>query len=373
MSAGGSANRHVDTERALLSGEAAGQRTGEGDERFPVRRDEVERRRADAAVGGDDGGVTYYDQPVIKEPIWIWSVPAYFYVGGVASGAAIVGAVSQLADRDGLARLVTRSRWLAGGGTAVSTFLLIIDLGRPARFLNMLRVFRPSSAMSLGSWTLAVTASAAGASAGLPALGARRLGDAAGLGAGAFAPVLGTYTAVLLSDTAVPLWQATRTSLPRFFAASATVAATSALELFPTVDPREEAITRRLGILAKVADLVTAEQVQHDADEVPQVGRPLHDGASGALWRAAKISTAASLAVSLVPVPARWRAARRVTSAALGTLGSMTARFAIFHAGKRSTRDPRATFAQQRAGRGAAEVHGVAGVTGPDDRRATGA
>lgn len=368
----GSQDRHVDPERALLSGEGAGQRTGEGDERFPVRSHRDGQARTDSA-GDDGGGTTYYDQPLLKEPIWIWSVPAYFYVGGVTAGAAIVGAVAQLADREGLDRLVRRSRWLAGGGASLSTFLLIIDLGRPARFLNMLRVFRPTSAMSLGSWTLAVTASAAGASAVLPVVGARRLGDAAGLGAGVFAPVLGTYTAVLLSDTAVPLWQATRTSLPRFFAASATVATASALELFPTLDVREEAITRRLGMAAKVADLVYGEQVQHQADEVARVGRPLHEGASGALWRTAKLGTAASLAVSLVPVPARWRTARRILSAALGTLGSLAGRFAVFHAGKRSTRDPRAAFDQQRAGRGAAAVDGRAGVTGPGGQRATDA
>ncbi|MBW3621384.1 MAG: polysulfide reductase NrfD [Actinobacteria bacterium] len=368
----GSQDRHVDPERALLSGEGAGQRTGEGNERFPVRSHRTEHGSPDDAAAGD-GGTTYYDQPLLKEPIWIWSVPAYFYVGGVTSGAAIVGAVAQLADRRGLDRLIRRSRWLAGGGAAVSTLLLIIDLGRPARFLNMLRVFRPSSAMSVGSWALAATASAAGASAVLPAVGARRLGDAAGLGAGALAPVLGTYTAVLLSDTAVPLWQATRTSLPRFFAASATVATASALELFPALDAREEAIARRLGMAAKVADLVCGEQVQHQADEVARVGRPLHEGASGALWRTAKLSTATSLAVSLVPVPARWRVARRILSAVLGSIGSLAGRFAVFHAGKRSTRDPRATFVQQRAGRGAAAMDGLAGVTGPAGRRATDA
>lgn len=311
--------------------------------------------RQDRHTDGREGP-TYYDQPLLKEPVWIWSVPAYFYVGGLAAGAAITGAVAQLVDRRGLARLVTRSRWLAGGGTAVGTVFLIVDLGRPARFLNMLRVFRPTSAMSLGSWTLAATASTAGASAVLPSLGARRLGDVTGLAAGALSPVLGTYTAVLLADTAVPIWQATRTSLPRFFAASATVAATSALDLFPALDPREERITRRLGVVAKIADLAAGEQVERDADAVPRVGRPLHDGASGMLWKAAKTSTAASLAVSLVPVPDRWRTPRRLVAAVLASLGSIAGRFAVFHAGKRSARDPRAAFEQQRRGSGPAPV-----------------
>lgn len=301
------------------------------------------------AVAGDAEGPTYYDRPVIKEPVWIWSVPAYFYSGGVAAGAALIGAIAQVVDRDGLGRLVTRSRWLAMAGTAAGTGFLIHDLGRPARFLHMLRVFRPSSAMSMGSWILASSGTAAGAAAVLPRIGEPRLGDVAGLGAGALSPLLGTYTAVLISDTAVPVWRATRTSMPPFFAASALTGATSALELFGDLDEREETVTRRLGIAAKAAELVAGERVERDADEVARVGRPLRDGASGAMWRTAKACTAGSLVVSLLPVPRRWRTARRIVSAVLGTLGSLTARFAVFQAGRSSARDPRATFEQQRA------------------------
>lgn len=362
--------RHVDPERAGLLGEAASQRRDPEHDGYPVRRHRADHRQPDDAVEAGGDGPTYYDQPMLKEPVWIWSVPAYFYTGGVAAGAAVVGAVAQIVDRDGLDRLIRRSRWLATAGTTVGGALLVHDLGRPARFLNMLRVFRPTSAMSMGSWTLAASSTAAGASAVLPALGARRLGDVAGLGAGALAPVLGTYTAVLLADTAVPVWQATRTSLPRFFAASALVGATSALELVGSQDAREEAVTRRLGLVAKAADLVTHELVERDADAQPRVGRPLHEGVSGSLWRAAKGTTAASLAVSLLPVPERWRAARRIVSAVLGTLGTLAARFAVFHAGPRSTRDPRAAFTQQRGGRGGADVRDRAAVVGPGGERA---
>lgn len=361
---------HIDPAVGEVSGEAAGQRPGPDAQGFPTERPGDPPRRRDDAPAGDDGGITYYDLPTIKEPVWIWSVPAYFYTGGVAAGAALVGAVAQVTDPHGLARLVQRSRWLAMAGTTVGTGLLIHDLGRPARFLNMLRVFRPTSAMSMGSWTLAAASTAAGAAAVLPRLGLRRLGDVAGIGAGALAPVLGTYTAVLVSDTAVPIWQATRTALPRFFGASALTGAASALDLFGEVDEREEAITRRLGIVAKTAELVTGELVQRDADEVERVGRPLHQGASGALWRTAKGATAASLAVSLLPVPARWRPARRITSGLLGTVGSLAARFAVFHAGTSSSRDPRATFSRQRAGHGGRATDGRAAVTGPGDERA---
>jgi hypothetical protein len=307
---------------------------------------------------------TYYDQPAIKEPVWIWSVPAYLFVGGVAAGAAVLGAVAQVADRGELDGLVRRCRDLAMAGTVLSTGFLIHDLGRPVRFLNMLRVFRPSSAMSMGSWTLAAIGTGSAAAAVLPRLGLHRLGDLAGLGTGVLGPPLGTYTAVLLSDTAVPVWQAPRKQLPALFASSGLVAATSTLDLFDQ-SPREHDITRRLGAAAKIADLAAGEAVERAADDVERVGRPLHDGASGAMWKAAKACTAASLAVSVVPVPTRWQRLRRRVAAVLGLTGSATLRFALFHAGMASARDPRATFEQQRAGRGAAEVTGAAGITGP--------
>ncbi len=358
--------RHIDPDRGTLEGIGAGQRVDGEATGFPTTTG-AERRRPDLAVPADSP--TYYDQPAIKEPVWIWSVPAYLFVGGAAAGAAVLGAVAQVADREDLAGLVRRSRDLAMAGTVLSTGFLIHDLGRPVRFLNMLRVFRPSSAMSMGSWTLAAIGTASGAASVLPRLGLHRLGDLAGLGSGVLGPPLGTYTAVLLSDTAVPVWQAPRRQLPALFAASGLVAATSTLDLFEQ-RPRERDITHRLGVIAKSADLVAGEMVERAADDVERVGRPLHEGASGAMWKAAKACTVASLAASVVPVPPRWRRVRRRLAAVLGLTGSATLRFALFHAGMASSRDPRATFDQQRAGRGAAEVTGTSGVIGPGSQRA---
>ena len=107
---------------------------------------------------------TYYEQPVLKEPVWIWAVPAYFYAGGVAGAAAVTGAAIQVAGRGSMRDLMKKCRVVAAAGTAVGTGLLIYDLGRPARFLNMLRVFRPTSVLNMGSWILgAATSSSAGA------------------------------------------------------------------------------------------------------------------------------------------------------------------------------------------------------------------
>ena len=108
---------------------------------------------------------------------------------------------------------------------------------------------------------------------------------------------------------------------------------------------REVKIVERFGVLGKVVDLAAMAVVEREAGEVEPVGRPLREGISGALWTAARVLTGASLALSLLP--GRWRA-KRAAGGLLGTAGALALRFAVFHAGKASARDPRATFRQQR-------------------------
>src|SRR5690242_10894147 len=108
---------------------------------------------------------TYYDVPLLKPPVWTWEVPTYFFVGGAAGGAAVIGAIAQITGTNG--SLARDARWLAAAGAPISAALLTADLGRPERFINMLRVFKPQSPMSIGSWTLTAF-SAASAAALLP-------------------------------------------------------------------------------------------------------------------------------------------------------------------------------------------------------------
>lgn len=300
---------------------------------------------------GSDASVTYYGRPVLKKPVWIWAVPLYFYSGGAAGAAAALGAAAQRANHDELQGLVTRCRQIASAGTLLGTALLIYDLGRPRRFLNMLRVFRPSSAMNLGSWLLAAASSlSTGAAMFARSEGVgRRLGNAAGLGAGLFGLPVSGYTAVLLSDTAVPLWQSTRTTLPALFVASSMSSAVSLLE-FMELSDSEDTIVRRLDVAAGSAELAAAALVQRQASEVPEVGRVLQEGVAGSLWKASTVLSGASLALSVLPGEGR---AKRILGALLGTAGGLAVRFAVFHAGKASALDPAATFARQRAGYGA--------------------
>src|SRR5688572_25385138 len=169
--------------------------------------------------------ITYYNQPLLKRPVWIWSVPAYFYVGGVAGAALVLGAAAQSIDRQRFDGLIRKCRWTGAAGHGVSAFLLIIDLGRPERFLNMLRTLNLSSPLSIGSWVLTIGGAFSGASlldgCALPGLHSlrssllpKRAADAAALGAGLMGIPLAGYTGVLLAGTAIPVWQKSRKMLP---------------------------------------------------------------------------------------------------------------------------------------------------------------
>ncbi|MFN2556187.1 MAG: NrfD/PsrC family molybdoenzyme membrane anchor subunit [Nitriliruptorales bacterium] len=363
--------RYIDLERGALGGLGAQQRVepgthGHGAELAGPAPYAVWPQKPAADVPRRPVDRTYYDLPPIKEPVWIWAVPAYFYAGGAAGAAALLGAVaSYRRDLEGLER---DCRWIAAAGGTLGAGLLIVDLGRPERFLNMLRVFRPTSPMSVGSWILA-------ASSGLSTLaaitsrrrgGLGRVGDVAGQFAGLLGMPLAGYSAVLLANTAVPAWQGARRSLPLLFQASGMVGAASLLDLLD-LDEHEAAVVRWFGITGRLGELLAGHWVEREVGRVEQAARQYHEGLAGSLWKAAKVATAASLLTSLLPGSSR---SKRALAGLLGTAGSVSLRFAVFHAGRRSARDPRATFHQQRAGLGASEVTDAAAVTGPGGRRA---
>jgi formate-dependent nitrite reductase membrane component NrfD len=337
--------RNIDQSLGILAGEGAHQdvheRDGKGARPVPEPRE-----RAESTADPD----SYYGLPMLKEPVWKWPIPTYFYVGGVAGASAALGAAAGRLGGRALLPLCETTRLFAAGGAMASAGLLIWDLGRPSRFLNMMRVFRPTSPMNIGTWILGAFGGCATIAALLRKkrhgpLGA--IGDAAASAAGVLGMPLAGYTGVLLANTSVPLWQGGRTALPPLFMASAVTSAASALDLC-ALPPAAVRVVRRYGIAGKIAEIVIATLFEREAGAAPRVTMPLHEGGSGTLWKASKLCVAASLAASVLRM-------RRVAGW-FGTVGSLALRFSLVKAGRASTLDSRASFEQQRARLGAAEV-----------------
>jgi formate-dependent nitrite reductase membrane component NrfD len=329
--------RLIDERRGILEGEGSHQKIRQSSD-FPATPTPDTYRHV---PGVDAADPTYYGQAILKQPVWIWTIPTYLYIGGVAGASATLGAAAHAMEGRKLHKLVTHCRWTATVGAVLSTACLIHDLGRPMRFLYMLRVFRPSSPMSVGSWVLTGFGGAAAGSAVLPGA----LGTFAGGVAGLLGMPLASYTSVLLSHTAVPLWQESRRTMPFLFIGSAISAAAALLE-FGHFSHREERVITAFAVAGSLMELAGVAALEHEAARVEQVAKPLREGATGALWTTAKVLSAASLVLALVPGKSRKV---RVLSGIAGTLASLAVRFAIFHAGKRSAADPRATFHLQRA------------------------
>jgi formate-dependent nitrite reductase membrane component NrfD len=205
--------------------------------------------------------------------------------------------------------------------------------------------------MNLGTWIV----SAAGGTTGLAALlstspGRRgRLGDVAGLAAGVAGLPLSGYTGVLLANTAVPIWQGARNTLPWLFVASATASAASILGLLPQRG-RAAQVVHRFGLAGRVGEVVAMEAMRRELESrgPGPLMQPLERGPSGLLWRAAKGLGLVGLALSLLPRAPR---AVRVAAGVLGAASALAVRFAVAEAGNASARDPRATFEPQRARR----------------------
>jgi formate-dependent nitrite reductase membrane component NrfD len=287
--------------------------------------------------------VTYYGHPVVKAPVWKSAIALYFFSGGVA------GASSTLALAAGLTgnRRLARSALLASAaGIAVSGPLLVVDLGRPARFLNMLRVAKPTSPMSVGSWVLTAFAPASMLAAASDLTGfAPRLGRAAAAAAGALGPAVATYTAVLVADTAIPAWHDAHRELPFLFAASAAVSAAGiALALTPVADAGP---ARRLAMMGATAEVGTFRIMER---RLGDVAGPYKKGRAGRLAKAAEACTATGAVLVLMA------GRRRPAAIAAGVLlcaGSLLTRFSVFRAGFESAADPAATLGPQRARAGA--------------------
>ena len=298
------------------------------------------RERARAPVASDS---SYYGKPIINPPVWEeLDIAGYLFAGGLAGASSLLAAGADVTGRPTMAR---SSKVCASVAISVSLVALVHDLGRPERFLNMLRVLKLTSPMSVGVWIISLYTPLNFASTASKLLGlAPRTGRAAGLGAGGLGAAVASYTAVLIADTAVPAWHDGYRELPFLFVGSAASAGAGfALIASPL---SENGPARRMAMLG-VATEVIAEQLMER--RLGMVAEALHKGVAGRRLKAAKTLIALGGAGSF-RVSANSRLGAVLSGAAL-LAGSALTRFSLFAAGMESARDPKYTVEPQRVRR----------------------
>lgn len=298
------------------------------------------RARGEASMVPQAAFRSYYDRPVLKEPVWRPWIPSYFFAGGLAAGSSLLAEAARWAGDPKAAR---RARASAFGAIGVGAVCLVADLGRPERFHHMLRVAKVTSPMSVGSWVLAAYGPSVGVAALGGAVGLPGPARVAGVAAAGLAPAVATYTGVLVADTAIPAWHDAYRELPFLFAAGA---AASAGALGVITCPRGAASSAavRLATLGAMAEVVAAARMRRTLG--PMVGEVYDTGPAGRLSRAARGASTVGAALLL----SRRRRGARIAGAVLVFGGAALQRFAVAAAGHQSARDPKYVVVPQRSG-----------------------
>ena len=286
---------------------------------------------------------SYYGRPVIKEPAWTPEVPIYFFTGGLAGASAGLAFLARLTGREKLARAATAN---AFAGVAVSPVLLISDLGKPTRFLNMLRVFKVTSPMSVGSWIISAEGGLLAITTAHEFLGwfPTSLARVAEAVAAALGMPLTTYTAALIANTAVPVWHEGRQELPFTFAGGAAMAAGGAAALLA---PSEASPARRLAIIGALTEAASTELSKK---KLGKLAEPYDTGTAGKFKRATMTCAAGGTALLVVAEASGSRRVGRIGSV-LMLAASMFGRWMVFKAGFQSAAAPQYTTEPQRARR----------------------
>ena len=282
---------------------------------------------------------SYYGRQIVKTPTWKTpDVPLYLFLGGMAGASAVLAEGAALSGRPALERV---ARIAAASGAGVGTGFLVHDLGRPERFLNMLRVFKPTSPLSVGSWILAPFSGLASVAAASAVTGKLTgVGRLAGAGAALLGPPLATYTAALISNTAVPAWHEAYRELPFIFAGSGATAA-GGLAMLAT-PASQNGPARRMAVAGAAVEITAAELLLR---RLGLVAEPYRQGRPGKLMSTARAMTAGAAVVSTLGGRSRMVSA---LAGATYVTASVLTRFGIFEAGLASARDPKYTVVPQR-------------------------
>ena len=316
-----------------------------------LSRDGGGRREAPAVPDAEFS--SYYGQPIVKVVPWDHKISAYLFVGGIAGTSGIIQAG---AAATGNAVLQRNSRLVAMTTVALSGLALVADLGRPERFLNMLRTVKLTSPMSVGTWILSGYATFAGVTTAsevlrlLPARGPvtalTRVTDALGtpstIGQAAFGAPLAAYTAVLLADTAHPVWHESRRELPFVFVGSAALASGGVqMALTPA---SLAAPVRRLALAGVATELVAMHRLEEHLADLG-IDEPVTSGQGAGKLRLAKGLVIAGGVGTLLS--GRSRLVAIASGAALAAASALT-RMGIVEAGMESASDPKYTVRVQR-------------------------
>lgn len=301
-------------------------------------------------AGPHDDVISYHGQPVLKQPVWSWEVPCYFYAGGLAGAS---GGLAYLAELRGN-EVLGRSAWTAAASAIiVSPAFLISDLGKPVRFINMLRMFKITSPMSVGSWVLVAVGGSAPIAAVDAWTGLIPGGRYARRIAALFGLPLATYTAALISNTAIPVWHKAHRILPFSFASGSALSAGAATVVL--TPPAAAAPARRLALAGAVAQLASTLLMERRLGQ--QVG-PYHEGQALTFKRVGR--GCGSAGVLLLASRGRSSRLAAVASGVLLSGAALLHRWSVFKAGFQSAADPKYVIGPQRAGIERGERRGAA-------------
>ncbi len=326
---------------------AGGDDPGDASRKGQGRREGKGHKRIKGSMVPEAEFTSYYGRPILKSPRWKSpDVPIYLWVGGMAGSSSVLAALADLTGRPMLRR---GGRLVAAGGAAVGTVALVHDLGRPARFLNMLRVVKPTSPLSVGTWILSPYAAFASAAAASELSGvAPRLGRLAGWLAALLGPPLASYTAVLVADTAIPAWHEAHHELPFVFVGSAAAAGGGAGLVISGLTGRltENAPAARLAVLGAAVEVGVEAAMERRLARLPGgIDSAYATGTAGRWHRASQVLTVLGGLGALV---GRRSRAGAVASGLALAAGSLATRFAVFEAGRASAKDPEHVIVPQR-------------------------
>ncbi|MDN6605770.1 NrfD/PsrC family molybdoenzyme membrane anchor subunit, partial [Brevibacterium sp.] len=305
-------------------GRPGGGRGGSGDPGGQGGKNRGSDGNREMPMGEDVEFSSYYGRPIVKAPPWGDEISLYLFLGGLAGGSSLLGLGAQFSDRPGL-RIATRLTAITA--TAVGGGALVADLGRPERFLNMMRVFKVSSPMSLGTWILSGFGVGSGVLTAievdrltrlrLPLGPLRRVLHAletpAAIESALFATPLAAYTGALLGDTAVPTWNAAgRNGLSYVFVSSAAMAAGgAAMALAPVCETGPARLLALAGTAGESFAMDQMKKRMHPAEVDPlEEGEPGHK-----LHRAEKLLIAGAIGTAVAEAGARVFAKKLGTGA----------------------------------------------------------